>query len=104
VNGPSPGIITPWSFAQALEAAGLISDPAGITRITIVCEPSKPVMINVEKYADERLYSLVDPDLKPRCAQCGREGDDTSLYSWVHEGVRRWICWQAGLCVENSEE
>lgn len=54
-------VITPWSFADALEAAGLIGDRNRISKITIVCEPDKAVMIHVEQFADSRIYGLVNP-------------------------------------------
>jgi hypothetical protein len=54
-----PPIITSWSFTQALEAAGLIGgDVSRVARVTIVAEPERPVMIQVEYFGDSRLLGL----------------------------------------------
>jgi hypothetical protein len=54
-------VITPWSFAQALEAAGIIHDRDRISEIVIRCKPEGPVMIEVAYFADERIYTLSTP-------------------------------------------
>jgi hypothetical protein len=56
-----PAVITPISFSQALEAAGLIHDRDRITDITIRAKPGELVTIEVTYVADERIYTLAKP-------------------------------------------
>lgn len=60
-----PRVITPWSFAQALEAAGIIHDRNRISEVVIRAKPGEIVTIEVTYLADERIYTLANPDGKP---------------------------------------
>jgi hypothetical protein len=53
--------ITSLSFAQALEAAGLVDDIDRVHEIRIIANSSSPVMIEVDYFGDERLFSLAKP-------------------------------------------
>jgi hypothetical protein len=57
-------VVTPWAFAKALEAAGIIHNRERITEIIISCKPDDVVTIEVTYLADERLYTLINPQEK----------------------------------------
>lgn len=56
-----PRIVTPWSFAEALEAAGILHDRHRVAELVIRAKPSEAVMIEVTYFADERIYTLAGP-------------------------------------------
>lgn len=54
-------LVTPWKFAEALQAAGIIDNSDRITEILIRAKPGEPVAIEVTYLADDRIYGLVKP-------------------------------------------
>jgi hypothetical protein len=57
----NPRTVTPWSFTEALEAAGIVHDRNRISEIVIRARPAQAVMIEVTYFADERIYALTNP-------------------------------------------
>lgn len=111
----SARIVTPWSFAAALKAAGIIHEPERIAEIVIRCKPDEVVMIEVSYFADERLYGLTNPaagstvaaeaardDGVPRCVHCGIEGDENILWPWQHDRRVDLICRETIPCAERK--
>jgi hypothetical protein len=39
-----------------------------------------------------------------RCAQCDEPGDERTLFSWLFEGIVRYICYDAATCVARQLE
>lgn len=62
------GVVQPWTFAEALEAAGLIHDRERISEIVIRAKASELVTIEVTYLADERVYTLAKPPAKQEAA------------------------------------
>lgn len=56
-----PKIVSPWTFSEALEAAGIIRDRDRISELKIICRHDSPVLIEVTMFGDERLFNLTDP-------------------------------------------
>lgn len=56
----NPKLITPWTFAEVLEAAGLVQDRNRINEIVIRARPTDMVTIEVTYLADERLFHLAE--------------------------------------------
>ena len=70
-------LVTPYSFGEALEAAGLIHDRDRITEVVIRAKPSEVVTIEVTYVADDRIYTLAKPQGAEgaRMSESGPEGD-----------------------------
>lgn len=60
VPAARPRIITGFDFAAALRAAGVIPEADSVRRIVIdVRDAMEPVIIHIERHADERLLDVV---------------------------------------------
>lgn len=53
-------IITPWVFADLLQAAGIVHDIDRIRKISIIAKPDEAVTIEVIYLADERILSVAN--------------------------------------------
>ena len=52
-------MITDSEYVKILKEAGIISEDDRVTRVTIDCLPMEPVMIYIEKVADDRIVKLI---------------------------------------------
>lgn len=94
-----PRCITPWTFAEVLEAAGVVQDRNRISEIVIRAKPNQVVTIEVKYLADERLFHLAELAKERRaegCFLCGA----TNTVLGLRDGNA--VCTDAGACGERA--
>ena len=62
-------IPTSEAFARALHDAGIVPDPARISRIVITAEPGSVVRVDVGMFGDEKTLAVVTRELADGLAQ-----------------------------------